>query len=154
VLSALSLFRILLQQSFGQILGATKSSSPIPSSPTANRTSTHFVLPRSLTSASSCSPFSYLVLLYSTMFRSFQNYPPNLFPRHQTSVGFLLKLFLKSSHFVPSITNRLSPLLIPHQFGSIPSHYFQPLIPMNHSAHTNREPTIHAVSYSSNGVPQ
>jgi len=89
----LSLSLILLQQSLGQVLGAAESSSLATSSPAANRTSTHSVLPRSLTSASSCPPSSYPVLLSSTMFRSLQNYPPDLFPRHQTSVCFLLKLF-------------------------------------------------------------
>ncbi len=155
VLSALSLSRILLQQSLGQVLGTAESSSLAPSSPAANRTSPHSVLPRSLTSASSCSPSSYLVLLSFTMFRSLQNYPPDLFPRHQNLRWLPHEAFWKSSHSVPSITNRLPPLLTPpHQFGSIPSHYFQPSIPMNHSTHTNWEPTIHAISCSSNGVPQ
>jgi hypothetical protein len=53
-----SLFRILLQQSLGHVLGATESSSLVPSSLAANRTSLHSVLPRSLTSASSCPPSS------------------------------------------------------------------------------------------------
>jgi hypothetical protein len=61
----------------------------------------------------------------------------------------------KSSHPVPSITNRLPPLFTPpHQFGSKLSHYFQPPISLNHSAHTNREQTIHAIPCSSNGAPQ
>jgi hypothetical protein len=155
VVYSLSLFRILLQESLGQMLGAAESSSLAPSSPTANRTSTHSVLPRSLTSASSCSPSSFPVLLSSTIFKSLQNYSPNLFSCHQNLHWLPPEALRKSSHFVPSITNRLPPLRTPlHQFDPIPSLYFQPLIPMNHSAHTNQEPTIQAISCSSNGVPQ
>jgi len=137
------------------MLGAAKSSSLAPSSPTANRTSTHSVLPRSLTFTSSCSPSSFPVLLSSIIFKSLQNYSPDFFSRHQNLRWLPPEALRKSSHFVPSITNRLPPLRTPfHQFGPIPSLYFQSPIPMNHSAHTNQEPTIQAISCSSNGVPQ
>jgi len=89
-----SLSRIFLQQSLSQVLGAAESSSSLaPSSLVANRTSLHSVLPRSLTSASSCSPSSYPILLSSTMFRSLQNYPPDLFPCHQNLRWLPLEAF-------------------------------------------------------------
>ncbi len=94
---SLSLSRIVLQQSLGQVLGVAESSSLAPSSLAANRTSPHSVLPRSLTFASSCPPSSYLVLLYSTMFRSLQNYLPDLLPRHQNFRWLPPEAFRKSS---------------------------------------------------------
>jgi len=86
-----TLSRIPLQQ-LSHMPGAAENSSTLPSSPAFNKTSPLSVLPPSLTSAShhshSCPPsYSPFTLLLSP-----QNYPPDLFSRHQTSVGFLLKL--------------------------------------------------------------
>ncbi len=64
----LFLSQILMQQSLGQVLGAAESSSLAPNSPAANRTSPHSVLPRSLTSASSCPHLPHTVLLSFTTF--------------------------------------------------------------------------------------
>ncbi len=111
-LLSLSLSLILLQQSLGQMLGAAESSSLAPSSPAANQTSPHSVLPRSLL------PFH--ALLLPTLF-----YSPLLcsdlskiillifFRTTKTSVGFLLKLFENlPTSFHPSPTAYRHRLLL------------------------------------------
>jgi hypothetical protein len=73
---------------------------------------------------------------------------------HQTSVSFFLKP-PKSSHSILSNSHRLPPLLAPlHQFSSIPPHYFQPPIFLNHWAHTNKDQATHATPCNSNGALQ
>ncbi len=153
--STLSLFpsRIPLQQ-LSHMSGATENFSTLPNSPTSNRTSPLSVLPPSLTSTSHHSNYCPPSYSRSSLLRSPQNYTLDLFFTPPNLRWLLLEASPKSSHPVPSITNRLPPLFTPHQFGSKLSHYFQLPISLNHSAHTNTEQTIHAIPCSSNGVSQ
>ncbi len=152
---SLSLSRILLQQSLGQVLGVAESSSLAPSFPAANRTSPHSFLPGFLTSASSCPPSSYLVLLSSTMFRSLQNYPPDLLPHHQNLHWLPLEAFRKSSTpFHPSPTAcRHCLLLLINSAPYLPiisSHQFS-WTTQHTPANTMQAMQLHAVV---NGAPQ
>ncbi len=118
---SLSLSWILLQQSLGQVLGAAESSSLAPSSPTANRTSPHSVLPTFLTSTSSCLPsswlcstlFYYVLLIFFHATKNLRWLPPEAFwksstPFHPspTACRHCLLLLINSAPYLPIISSR------------------------------------------------